>query len=415
MTIVFLITILFLPWVLMDLYYLVMGLLLLFTKGLLVDVGDLDENANVKQLAVILIPTYNNHVTVINGIAKSLNEALNKNGSLPLDVILVDSSTDGSHLSIANAIGLKWSQKLSDRSIASRGNCTLIHLSKRQGGKSWALNQVALGLDKEYFAVLDSDWVFSTKEFIIAARYLGKNPDLSYLQLTWQGNQKQLNKVEQIDQISIDYRHQFENRVRSWRNIPITIHGSAFLMRTEDFKSVNGFRENVLSEDVDLATRLMLQGRFGKGCAGLALQQNPCDHVRQFFWQKRRWVKGRSQLLRQYCIPILKSRHMTVWQKTSWLFYLGYFGRFPTFLLMLLVAVLISPAAFLWIGMALLIRLGGNLIAGIQKAGKIEWWPRIVEPFWYYGFGLVFVGAFFSGLFWGKGEWHAIEHKTTHA
>ena len=73
----------------------------------------LEDEIRVRQLAQA--PLYNNHATVINGLVSQINEVIKTARNLPLDVILIDSSTDGSEEHVLKALGLQWSENLADR------------------------------------------------------------------------------------------------------------------------------------------------------------------------------------------------------------------------------------------------------------------------------------------------------------
>lgn len=408
------------PWAMFDLYFLVMNIALVFAKPQsLKDEASLPVTDEDRKSLTVLIPTYNNSNTVVLSLTPRLNELTNAGGSLPVAVTIVDSSTDGTQDKIAEAFGLSWQESIGDVRIARNQNLTLLHLTHRQGGKGWAINKASPLLSTGYFAIVDSDWVLSFEELTHATAYLRQHPEKSYAQLAWRAAERDLNLVEGIDQVSIEYRHQFENRVRIWRDIPITIHGSAVVIRTQDFVNLGGFDDGVLSEDVDLAIRLMLQNRFGQGLADLAMRENPCDHWRQFFWQKARWAEGRSQLLRRYAGDIIRSSHFNLKQKIFWIYYLAYFGRCVGFAAALgsLVIGLTTHVSwaiqvgYLTIGTAIILRLIIHGVTATHKTNRTPWYCRLLEPFTFYGIGLIYTYTFFKGLVIKKGVWHVIECK----
>lgn len=408
------------PWAIFDFYFLVMSIALIFSKPqsskgtASFPITDEDQ-----KFLTILIPTYNNSNTVINFLVPRLNEFKNVDGSLPVAVTIVDSSTDGTQDKIIEELGLVWQESIGDVRIARNSNITLLYLTHRQGGKGWAINKAASMLSTEYFAIVDSDWVLSFEELAQAAVYLRQHPEKSYAQLAWRAADRDLNLVEGIDQVSIEYRHQFENRVRIWRDIPITIHGSAVVIRTQDFMNLGGFDDGVLSEDVDLAIRLMLQNRFGQGLSDLSMRENPCDHWRQFFWQKARWAEGRSQLLRRYAGDILRSIHFNLKQKIFWIYYLAYFGRCVGFAVALALSLIGLATHTTWavqtgcltIGAAIILRLIIHGVTATHKTNQTPWYCRLIEPFTFYGIGLIYTYTFFKGLVIKKGVWHVIECK----
>lgn len=409
------------PWLFFDVYFLVMSILLLALKNRpIVKASKLESIPKYNEHAVILIPIYNNSRTVLSNLVPQIVEWLRKQQDLPISVMLVDSSTDGTEEQLVSALDMAWDVDALDRRIAHKRNLTLIHLKNRAGGKSWAINKVALGLKTKYFTILDSDWVLDFETFGRAIHYLENNRQYAYAQMAWRTTDNPMNFVAGLDQVSIEYRHQFENRVRSWQGIPITIHGSAVVINTQAFCEAGGFRVDVLSEDVDLASRLMLKGKFGAGLCDLAMQQPPCDHVRQFFWQKARWAEGRSQMLKMYAQKTVCSKYFTLKQKIFWIYYFTYFGRCVAFsiLLALMVAGFITgnrPLSLTCVGViasCFVLRIMSHFVTMAQRVNKVPLVCRLIEPLTFYGIGILYTYTFFKGLFTSKGVWRVVESKT---
>lgn len=418
---ILLLSFIILPWLAFDLYFLMMSLALILLKNKpLQKSKDLPAIKNRNGLATILIPIYNNAQTVMNGLIPALKNMLGQNSSLPLDVILVDSSTDGTEEKIREALNMNWFANNPTEKNAEFSNLTLVHLKNRRGGKSWAINSITQKLKTRYFAILDSDWILSFEEFRKAIRWLEDHPNRVYAQIAWRAHDKPLGLIEGLDQVSIEYRHQLENRVRDWKNIPITIHGTAVVIRTTAFQKKGGFDDSVLSEDVDLSIRFMLDGEFGGALSDISMQESPCDHMKQFFWQKARWAEGRSQMLRKYTKSIIKSPYLKWHQKIVWIYYLAYFGRcvgFSILLMLTLAGILLNRThlmhvASTWLFAALILRFMSHLVTYSIKANpKIPFVCRLIEPFSFYGIGLIYTYTFFSGLFKRKGVWHVIERQ----
>lgn len=410
-----------LPWLLFDVYFLVMSILLFTLKNRpIAKAANLEIMPKYNEHGVILIPTYNNSRTVLNNLIPQIKEWFRKQKNIPISVILIDSSTDGTEDRMASALNMRWDADTQDRRIAHNRNITLVHLKNRTGGKAWAINKVALGLETKYFAILDADWVLNFEAFGKAIHYLENNSQYAYTQLVWRATDKPMNFVAGLDQVSSEYRHQFENRVRSWQGIPITIHGSAVVINTQLFCKAGGFSDTVLSEDVDLAARLMLNGNFGVGLCDLSMQQPPCDHLRQFFWQKARWAEGRSQMLRMYAHKIITSKHFTLKQKLFWIYYLAYFGRcvaFTLLLVLIIIGLITDNHQLILTCLGIVItcfalRIASHFVTMAQRVNKVPFICRLIEPFTFYGIGILYTYTFFKGLFTTKGVWRVVESKT---
>lgn len=409
------------PWLIFDVYFLLMSVALLMLKNRpIAKAVDLESAPEYNEQAVVLIPTYNNSKTALNNLVPQIAAWLDNQRNLPMSVIIVDSSTDDTDEQIAAALNMAWDVDTQDRCIAHKQNLTLIHLKNRQGGKSWAINSVALGLKTKYFAILDSDWVLNFEAFGKAMHYLEDNSRYVYAQLAWRATDKPMNFVAGLDQVSIEYRHQLENRVRIWKDIPITIHGTAVIINTVAFCEAGGFRNSILSEDVDLAVRLMLNNKFGAGLYDLTMQQSPCNHIAQFFWQKARWAEGRSQMLRKYSGQIIHSKHLTFRQKIFWIYYLAYFGRcvaFSILLILMITGLITNDSRLIFICFSVIVscfalRIMSHFVTMMHRMNMVPLICRIIEPITFYGIGLLYAYTFFKGLFMKKGVWRVVESKS---
>lgn len=409
------------PWIVCDCYFLFWSIALLMKRSSSMRSEDFTEaSPELSTHLVILIPVFNNSATVMARLIPALSSILRIQKQIPVAVMLVDSSTDGSQEVIRQSLGMTWLRHDEKASVAQLSNLTLIHLKKREGGKAWALNQVIQSLEVKYFGILDSDWVFETLPFLQGAAFLEYNPEHAYAQLSWKApDTHRFNLVSGLDQVGIEYRHQLENRVRILKNIPVTIHGSAVVLRTESVQAVGGFNEDVLSEDVDLALRLLLAGWKGKCFAFHTMQEYPCDHFRQFFLQKFRWAEGRSQMLRRYCRQLLETRKLDWKQKLFWFYYLAYFGRCVFFAALVLASIatwmLQDSVAFCLSAVSLVglycLRLAGHAVTRLHGVNEIPWRYRVLEPLFFYGIGLSYAYTFFLGLFRQRGQWHVVEQR----
>lgn len=369
----------------------------------------------------ILIPIYNNSQTVLHQLVPKLKQLLRVQKHSKYKFYLIDSSTDGSTNLIMQELG--FNNVGNKKSPYSLNNIPLVyyHLVPRKGGKAWAINQVVGQLTQNYFAIVDSDWILTVDELLLAKELLVQKPQYSYVQLSWKAqNDKKLGFVEGMDQISIEYCHQFKNRIRILNELPVIIHGSAVVIRKSDFLNENGFDDRVLSEDVDLAVRLMLKGRMGVGLSNLSMQECPCDHMYQFLMQKLRWVSGRSQLLKKYFLPIIKSQNLSFKQKFSLMTYFNYYGRFVLVLLSLIfgvyfaarlddLGVIISLIPSFWL---VVHRYLSQLQTVPLKTNKISLLSRLVEPFFYVLMTPFYAYSFLTGFIVQERRWHVIQKKS---
>jgi cellulose synthase/poly-beta-1,6-N-acetylglucosamine synthase-like glycosyltransferase len=292
------------------------------------------------QSVTIQIPVYNTGKNILP-LLRSLEQ-------INAPVQLLDSSDDSeTEELILNHLGSTTVQNLSTYIIESTKNITWIRFKSRKGRKAWALNEGLKFVNTDYIAVFDSDWEVSEDVILAQLDQIQNKSDIAFVQASWRSINSNQNALAQIDTISVETEHLTEDVVRNKFNLPFTIHGSAFLIRTEVVKNLQ-YRDAFLSEDVDLAMRIYLNGMKGVYLENDYAFGRTCSSLTEFYRQKRRWIEGRSQMLRTHASAIIGSKKLNVVSKVFTLHYLAYFFKMPIFLIVLSVSFALQ-LNFAWV------------------------------------------------------------------
>lgn len=140
--------------------------------------------------------------------------------------------------------------------------------------------------------------------------------------------------------------------------------GRAALSRTAIFGGSNGYwRRNalcdeplnpdMLTEDIDVSVRTLLAGRRMAHDRTIMSEELAPTRLRFWLFQRKRWSQGWLEVTLRHLGSLLRSRNLTPWQKTLWLYLLAWGALFPFLsmqVLPLVLAALIRGWSIPWLG-----------------------------------------------------------------
>lgn len=285
-----------------------------------------DELAKENAVSVI-IAAYNEEACVIDTVESILSEDYPN-----LEIILVDDgSTDHTAQKVIDHYGLECSRCLKAKAPHSTKkmeyyeqslhSSRLILIRKENGGKAESLN---CGLDLctgRYCVILDADTriekgslrimvsqFLADKQTIVCAGAVGNNESM-YKELPF------FRKCLVLFQTLEYYRTFYMQRILLDRlNANIVVSGAFAMFDCELLKTIGGYQENTIGEDMELTMRLhafcQSQQRAYKIVytpEAKCTTQFPFRY-RDFFRQRRRWQIGMVQSMKQHGY-MLANRH----------------------------------------------------------------------------------------------------------
>lgn len=365
----------------------------------------------------VLIPMFNNFSVVESCLVTQL-ETYQSLSDMPLNVMLVDSSDSIKNCeSLVHKFNMKNIKENCDYYLCQSGRFSVLYLKDRRGGKSWALNYALKFVKTEYLGILDADCIFNDSMFLEMCRFLQKNISFSYVQLAMKAQIDEKSWIQILDGYSFAYEHDLEDVGRIKLGAPVTLHGTGFVLRTLDLVNLNGFSKDVLSEDVDLTNRFLLEGKNGM-ILERKLDVLPATSFKEYFWQKMRWVEGRSQMLKKYFVSTITNPHLNFQQKLFWMHYLFYFFRYILFGVNLFLFVFsffkkdvfLLYSSLLMMALLLAVRMLGMGVISFRKPKTFKKFVFLIfEPFFYYSIGVPYMFWFFRGLIRKHGVWRVFE------
>ncbi len=349
----------------------------------------------------IQVPIYNTGtpiLTLLNSI---------KDNVIPYEIQLLDSSNDKTTTIIESFFGAATKFESTEYWVKTWGNIHLIHFKQKRGSKAWALNQGSVFVKTPFIAVFDSDWRIESSFFKNLLPIIKDDEKIGYVQASWQSSNENENSISYTDAISIESEHLIEDVFRNHFRIPFTIHGSAFIVRTKLIQSMQ-WRDQFLSEDVDLALRINFKGYCGVYVKPQKSEGRTCSSLHEFYRQKGRWIEGRSQMLRSHAADLLKTKKLLLIKKIFVLHYLAYFMKTPLVIFLFMLAAILGAkylkVCFLVLLLGFLSRAALNVRTISFKEHK-NYFAAILEPTLFLLFAVPYSYRSLRGLFLRKAVW----------
>jgi cellulose synthase/poly-beta-1,6-N-acetylglucosamine synthase-like glycosyltransferase len=158
-------------------------------------------------------------------------------------------------------------------------------------GKPAALNFALHQARGEIVGVLDADNVAKTDLLLRVAERFGDPTVLAIQGLTQSANTETniLTKIISLEE-SAWYKAVMNGKDRLGLFVPLT--GSCQFIRAEALRSLGGWDEFSLAEDVELAARLLESDHRVRFCQDAVSLQEAPSHLSQLFRQRSRWYRG---------------------------------------------------------------------------------------------------------------------------
>jgi cellulose synthase/poly-beta-1,6-N-acetylglucosamine synthase-like glycosyltransferase len=231
----------------------------------------------------VLIPAWNEEV----GIIKTLESVIETHYP-KLEIVLInDGSTDKTHELISHYIHT-FNQKVH----LKKGNTHLRYANLSNRGKAGAINHALTLATGEFIITLDADSVMDKSMISNILKRFTENRVAAVAGNVVVGNRKK--PIELIQQL--EYLHGFcFKRSDAIFNSVHTIGGAAAAYRKSALIDVGDFDESIITEDVEISTRLLAKGYKTRYAAdAVVFTEGPSDW-KGLSAQRLRWKFGQIQ------------------------------------------------------------------------------------------------------------------------
>ncbi len=217
-----------------------------------------------------------------------------------LAVQVLDDSTDDT-ADIAAAAVRRW------RAAGLR----IEHLRRgsRQGFKAGALAAGLARTTSDLVAVLDADFVPPSDFLKCIVPYLVADPGLGMVQARW-GHLNPFHNLLTLGQtLALDGHFVVEQTARSRAGWLMSFNGSGGVWRTRCIHDAGGWRDDTLTEDLDLSYRAQLAGWRFLYLPEVVIPAELPPYMTAYKQQQARWAQGSTQCLLRILGPLWRSRY----------------------------------------------------------------------------------------------------------
>lgn len=220
----------------------------------------------------------------------------------------------------------------------------LLRRPRKEGGKAAVLNWVLARMESEYeFLVLcDNDSVARDPDFIPGALSVFEDPRVAAVQFRNVGRiNPEHGRIHRLLARAVDSFDVFVRFYAISGVMPFLGHNA--MLRMEALRKVEGFREGLLSDDIDLTVRLALEGLRVEYAPEIEFGELHPASYGAFRRRCQKWSYGCMQVLGRHLFRALRSRRLTAAAKL-WLLEFSCFYLVQSFLIVyLVVSYIVAP------------------------------------------------------------------------
>ena len=220
------------------------------------------------------------------------------------------------------------------------------HRQRNAGFKPGALQQVfrylsSRGIQTVY--LLDSDWRPQTDAIERCLEVLESEDKIAFVQTKRLALETGMNLIQRYVALTEEGAYYVDHHGRQVAGHPILFTGCCSLLRLQAIEQVGGLTPGHLTEDLDLSDSLWVAGWKGVFLDTVSNWGEVPFSYEDFRRQQERWAAGSARALREQFWPIVRTPHLTVFQKLSALrqnvYYMGSVMNALTFALLFVTAV----------------------------------------------------------------------------
>jgi len=230
----------------------------------------------------VIIPAWNEEI----GIIKTLNSVINTHYKELEIIIINDGSTDSTHQLVSDFI-LNYELKKE----ASRP-AIIKYIRLPNGGKAVAINHGLKIASGEFIVTLDADSVMDRDMIHNIIKRFSDDKVAAVAGNVIIGNRKK--PIELLQQLEYLHGFCFKRADSNFNSVHI-IGGAAAAYRKSALVAVGGFDESIITEDVEISTRLLAEGYKTRYASNAVVYtEGPADW-KSLASQRLRWKFGRIQ------------------------------------------------------------------------------------------------------------------------
>ncbi len=219
---------------------------------------------------------------------------------------ILDDSTDSTTELVARTVAALQQQGV---------NIAHVRRPNREGYKAGALAYGMTLLNVEYIAVLDADFVPQPDFLQRTIAFLVSNPKIGMVQTRWGHLNPDDNALTKGQALALDGHFVVEQTARSRAGLLMNFNGSGGVWRVNAINEAGGWRDETLTEDLDLSYRAQLLGWRFAYMPDVVVPGELPEHIAAYKQQQARWAKGGTQVFRLMIFPVWRHPRLTLGQR----------------------------------------------------------------------------------------------------
>lgn len=274
----------------------------------------------------VLLPVYNEPADIIERTLKH-TQKLRWPGTVT--TYLLDDSTQEESKQEVDALAKKY-------------GVAVVRREDREGYKAGNINHaIREEINQEYFVILDADQA-PQPELLEETMDHFSREDVGYVQ-TPQHFVAENSLLERAAKVGANIFYHAQCRAKA-RDDALPFCGTNVIVRTQAFRSINGFSYYTSTEDLEVGLRLNERGWTGAYVAQVLVHGYTPPDFAAYQSQQYRWANGNLAVLRESLLKILGGR-FTLRQQIHTLFTLGWW-----LIGLVSLVYVIVPLLSLWLG-----------------------------------------------------------------
>jgi cellulose synthase/poly-beta-1,6-N-acetylglucosamine synthase-like glycosyltransferase len=214
-----------------------------------------------------------------------------------LEIQVLDDSTDETVEIVGSLVA-----QLRDQGV----NIVHLHRTDRRGFKSGAL---AAGLEQargEFLAIFDADFL-PPPDFLKRALPFFQEPRVGFVQTRWGHLNRDYSFLTLLQSLAIDAHFMVEQFARSQAGFWFNFNGTAGIWRRAAIEAAGGWRNDTLTEDLDLSYRAFLCGWQARYLRDVVVPAELPVSFSAYRRQQHRWARGSLECAQKFLPQIWQS------------------------------------------------------------------------------------------------------------
>lgn len=254
------------------------------------------KNRDLAQLPVVSIqlPIYNEGQIVI-GLLKHITRLNYPKKKMQIQVL--DDSTDRTQMLL---------RKLVEEYRKQGFWIEYYHRKLQTGYKAGNLDFGLKNANGDYILVFDADYE-PNPDFIRQVLPLFSDKQVGFVQTRWTNKNLGTNLITYMGGITYDGHLFVEQNARSIGGLFMGFSGSAGMWRKECLISIDGWKWDTVTEDIDASFRAQLNGWKGIYYPHALSRAELPEDMAAFKLQQNRWARGSAQNFRKHILRVMKA------------------------------------------------------------------------------------------------------------